>query len=176
MHSWLLLHYKVAREPSAPRVYIWRKLKRLGAVLLHDAIWVLPDNPRTQEQFQWLAAEIMELAGEALVWQSHLLPNGRPQEENLIQQFNRQVEAGYQEILDELEQLQVISQAKTTGETSGTMVDGTIPDLKGLSRRYQQLYQQDYFHSVLGQKVREVLEVTSRRTIPGKTEGGEERG
>src|SRR5215213_12001994 len=44
---WLLLIYTVPREPSANRVSIWRKLRRLGAILLHDAVWVLPRSPRT---------------------------------------------------------------------------------------------------------------------------------
>jgi hypothetical protein len=47
------------------RVYIWRKLKRLGAVLFQDAVRVLPNAARTLEQFQWLAAEIVEMGGEA---------------------------------------------------------------------------------------------------------------
>jgi len=63
MTDWLLLHYKLPTKPSALRVYTWRKLKRLGAVLLHDAVWVLPDLPRTAEQVQWLTAEIEEMGG-----------------------------------------------------------------------------------------------------------------
>ena len=62
--KWLLLAYKVQREPSANRVYVWRQMKQLGAILLQDAVWVLPETPRTREQFQWLAAEISELGGE----------------------------------------------------------------------------------------------------------------
>jgi hypothetical protein len=51
------------REPTAGRVYVWRKLKQLGAIAVQDAVWVLPVTPRTQEQFQWLASEIDELGG-----------------------------------------------------------------------------------------------------------------
>ena len=40
--SWVLLDYKIPREPTASRAMVWRKLKRLGALLLHDAVWVLP--------------------------------------------------------------------------------------------------------------------------------------
>src|SRR4051794_32701297 len=57
---WLLLLYKIPREPTVGRVSVWRKLKRLGAILLHDAVWVLPPSPRTKEEFQWLVAEIQE--------------------------------------------------------------------------------------------------------------------
>src|SRR5690348_15616912 len=50
--QWLLLIYKFPREPTASRVYDWRKLKQLGAIALQDAVWVLPATPRTQEQLQ----------------------------------------------------------------------------------------------------------------------------
>ena len=133
--SWVLLVYRIPREPTASRATVWRKLKRLGALLLHDAVWVLPATPWTREQFQWLAVEIGELEGEAYLWESHLLLNG--QADTLIQQFQARVDAAYQEILEEL-----------------TQEDA---DLVALSRTYQQVRVQDYFHSVLGTHVRERL-------------------
>ena len=72
MHSWLLFLYKVPHEPSSHRVYVWRKLKRLGAVLLHDSAWVLPMAPRGQEQFQLLATEIARIGGDSLLWEARL--------------------------------------------------------------------------------------------------------
>ncbi|MFL5665974.1 MAG: Chromate resistance protein ChrB [Ktedonobacteraceae bacterium] len=133
--SWVLLVYKIPREPTSSRATVWRKLKRLGALLLHDAVWVLPATPWTREQFQWLAVEIGELEGEAYLWESHLLLNG--QSDALAQQFRVRVDAAYQEILDELEQDDV--------------------DLVALSRKYQQVRAQDYFHSARGAHVRERL-------------------
>ena len=56
-HQWLLLLYKVPPEPTAHRVSVWRKLKRLGAILLHDSVWVLPPSTRTIEELRWLAAD-----------------------------------------------------------------------------------------------------------------------
>jgi len=38
--GWIVLTYRVPREPSANRVYVWRKLKQLGAIALQDAAWV----------------------------------------------------------------------------------------------------------------------------------------
>jgi len=130
--SWVLLVYKIPREPTSSRATIWRKLKRLGALLLHDAVWVLPATPWTREQFQWLAVEIGELGGEAHLWECHLLLTG--QAEALVQQFQARVDEDYQEILDELEHENA--------------------DLVALSRKYQQVRAQDYFHSERGKHVR----------------------
>jgi hypothetical protein len=133
--SWVLLVYRIPREPTASRATVWRKLKRLGALLLHDAVWVLPATPWTREQFQWLTVEIGELGGEAYLWESRLLLNG--QEEALVRQFQARMDAVYQEILDGLEREDA--------------------DLVALSRKYQQVRAQDYFHSELGIHVRERL-------------------
>jgi len=133
--SWVLLVYRIPREPTSSRATVWRKLKRLGALLLHDAVWVLPATPWTREQFQWLAVEIGELEGEAYLWESRLLLNG--QEDALVRQFQARVDAAYQEILDGLEQ--------------------DDADLVALSRKYQQVRAQDYFHSEVGIHVRKRL-------------------
>lgn len=123
---------------------MWRKLKRLGAVLLHDAAWVLPRSARTAEELQWLAAEIRERDGEAMVWEG--APGLDGQEDRLVEQFTAQVDAAYREIVAGLEQ----------GE----------PDLAALSRRYQQARRQDYFHSPLGQRAREALLAAGGRAEP----------
>ena len=139
MTDWLLLHYKLPNKPSALRVYIWRKLKKLGAILLHEAIWVLPDQPRTAEQIQWLTAEIREMGGEAYSWRANAILGENT--EAITQQFNEQVDKIYLDLLKKLEKSRV--------------------DLQEISREYQQAASQDFFHSKLGLRVREKL--TSRR-------------
>jgi hypothetical protein len=139
MSTWLLVHYKLPNKPSALRVYVWRKLKRLGAILLHEAIWVLPDLPRTAEQVQWLAAEIQEMGGEAYSWRANTILG--QDDESLRQQFNGQVDSVYADLLKKLEKPRA--------------------DLQEISRQYQQAAAQDFFHSKLGALVREKL--TSKR-------------
>lgn len=131
----MLLTYRVARDPSAGRVSVWRKLKRLGAILIHDSAWVLPASPRAAEQFQWLAAEIHELGGEALLWRASLGMDG--QDAALVRQFVQQVDAVYREILAGL--------------------DLPDADLAALSKRFQQARTQDYFNSPLASRVRQAL-------------------
>jgi hypothetical protein len=133
--TWLLLTYKVPRDPTAGRVAVWRKLKQLAAVALQDAVWILPATPQTREQFQWLAAEIEELGGEATLWESHLLNAGM--EDRMKARFNEPVEAEYRAILRELKKKR--------------------RDLASLSKRYQQIQGRDYFHVEHGKKVRAAL-------------------
>ena len=114
---------------------MWRKLKRTGALLLQDAIWILPATPRTHEQYQWLAAEISELGGQALYWEARLVMGVT--EETLTSQFQEQVEEGYRTLLKQIE--------------SGP------DDLESIARQYQQLLGKDYFHSESGLRVRQAI-------------------
>jgi DNA-binding transcriptional regulator PaaX len=133
--TWLLLAYKVPREPSSGRVYVWRKLKKLGAAALQDAVWVLPNTPQTLEQFRWLAAEISEMDGEVSLWESRHLLDG--QEAQLVKQFHEMVEGSYRQILAALKRKR--------------------PDLAALVREYKQVLAQDYFLCELGEQAREAL-------------------
>jgi hypothetical protein len=135
MTTWLLLHYKLPNKPSALRVYTWRKLKRLGAVLLQEAVWVLPDLPRTVEQVQWLTAEIQEMGGEAYSWRANAILGKSDQA--ITQQFTEQVDVVYSDLLKKLEKPRA--------------------DLQEISRMYQLAASQDFFHSKLGFLVREKL-------------------
>ena len=65
---WVLLCYRVPREPSAPRIAIWRKLRRLGVAQLGDGLAGLPADARTREQLEWIAEEVTEAGGSAGVW------------------------------------------------------------------------------------------------------------
>jgi hypothetical protein len=91
--GWVLLAYRIPREPSTPRIALWRKLRQLGAAQIVDGLVALPSEPRTREQFGWLAEQIHEAAGEASVWEASL-PNRRD-ERALIAAMSAEVSAEY---------------------------------------------------------------------------------
>jgi hypothetical protein len=66
--QWVFLLYRLPREPSTPRIALWRSLRRLGIVQLADGVVALPLDGRTKEQLDWLADEVTEAGGEASIW------------------------------------------------------------------------------------------------------------
>jgi hypothetical protein len=66
--EWVLLAYRVPREPSTPRIAIWRKLKQLGVAQLGDGLVALPADARTREQLEWAADDVLAARGTASVW------------------------------------------------------------------------------------------------------------
>jgi hypothetical protein len=133
--TWLLLVYRIPREPTAGRVFVWRKLKQLGAIALQDAVWVLPQTSRTEEQLQWLASEITELGGDAMLWEATQVY--ATNSETLRRQFADAVESEYREILAHLKKRE--------------------RDLTTLSKRFQEAQARDYFGSKLADQTRAKL-------------------
>jgi hypothetical protein len=62
---WLLLIHQLPPQPAYLRVKIWRRLQAMGAVAVKGAVYALPLNDETQEDFRWLVREISDSGGEA---------------------------------------------------------------------------------------------------------------
>ena len=97
MQEWVLLAYRLPREPSTPRIAVWRKLERLGVARLLDGLVALPRDSRTQEQFEWLAEEITDAGGEATVWFAE--PGGRAQQRELSTAMARRAAEEYDDVI-----------------------------------------------------------------------------
>jgi hypothetical protein len=67
MAGWVLLVYRVPPEPTAPRVAIWRALKRLPGGYLQDGAFTALASDETELQLGILAHDIRNLGGEATV-------------------------------------------------------------------------------------------------------------
>jgi DNA-binding transcriptional regulator PaaX len=66
--EWVLLSYRLPREPSGPRTTLWRRLKRLGVAQLADGLVALPADARTRESLEWLAEDVIAADGTTGVW------------------------------------------------------------------------------------------------------------
>ena len=99
--EWVLLAYRMPREPSTPRISVWRKLRRLGAVQLVDGLVALPADASTVEAFDWLADEVVEAGGEAWTWRA--TPGSKQQHGELRQRLSAAVAEDYRALLAEVE-------------------------------------------------------------------------
>ena len=52
--KWLLLIHQLPAKPAYVRVKIWRRLQALGAVTVKNAVYALPANDESREDFAWL--------------------------------------------------------------------------------------------------------------------------
>lgn len=92
---WLVLVYKVAREPSRLRATVWRRLKALGAVYLQGGVAALPVSAEAERALRLLRNEIIELGGTAQLIDGWALAG----EVDLVEAFNAARDEEYTEII-----------------------------------------------------------------------------
>ncbi|MFI7702822.1 Chromate resistance protein ChrB [Nonomuraea sp. NPDC049480] len=129
--QWVLLAYRVPRQPSTLRITIWRKLDRLGVARLGDGLVALPADARTREQLEWIAEEIGEVGGSSTIW---LAAAGNVAQEKVIAAEMRRARAA--EYRTVIEQAEAATQARP-GER-GRAVKRLQAELRRIGRR-------DYF-------------------------------
>ena len=95
----MLLAYRLPREPSTPRIGVWRKLERLGVARLGDGLVALPADARTREQIDWLAEEIAEVGGTSTVWLA--TPGSAAQERAIAQAMRAARAAEYRAVAEQ---------------------------------------------------------------------------
>lgn len=131
--------YKVPNKPSANRVYVWRKLKKLGAVSPQDSLFILPKTHRNLENLQWIAEEIKEMNGESYLFEGDSI--GFNKNEELIDKFNENVNSLYRDVLSDID-------SKTVKNSD---------ELRRIFARYKDIKQKDFFNSSLGKEIFEKL-------------------
>jgi hypothetical protein len=95
--EWVFLTYSLPRTPSAPRLALWRKLRRLGVAQLADGLAAVPADARTREQLEWAADEVLQAGGSAGVWLAR--PATRAQEREVARAMDAARIAEYDAII-----------------------------------------------------------------------------
>jgi len=140
--DWLLCSYRLPREPSRLRLAVWRRLRRIGALMLHDGLWTLPADAKTREDFEWLAEEIEERGGSVLLWESHSLDSA--QDAALAEQFRAEAEERYAGLAEAAEQLSRVTRRPGLKPRS---VELAMQRLRALERAIRLDRRRDYFRA-----------------------------
>ena len=135
---WVLLVYRLPREPSRHRVAVWRKLRDLGALYLQDGVAALPEDAVTREQLEWLQLRVREARGEATLWEGR--PGTVAEEAELVESFRHLREEAYRAIIAGAERLR---------RKARLGAKGLSEQLGKLERRFRAEKRRDYFRSPL---------------------------
>jgi hypothetical protein len=146
--QWVLLAYRLPREPSTPRIGVWRKLKRLGVVQLGDGLVGLPLDSRTREALEWVAEEVLEAGGEAAIWLA--ASASRRQERELASRMSEAIAAEYRAVAE--------AAHAVAGETPAVR----RRTLARLRRELQRIRRRDFFPPPERRRAEEAVEGLAR--------------
>ncbi len=159
---WVLLVYRLPREPSRPRVAVWRKLRDLGALYLQDGVAALPEDAVTREQLEWLQLRVKEAGGKATLWEGR--PGTVAEERELVEAFRASREEAYGAIAAEAERVRRKAQM---GGDEGALME----NLGKLEREFRAERRRDYFRASSREAAAEALRA-ARRAVRGQGGAG----
>jgi hypothetical protein len=143
-NHWVLLAYRLPREPSTPRIAVWRQLRRLGVAQVSDGVVALPLDARTREQLEWIADTIVEHEGEATVWLAE--PGTAAQGRAVARQMSDAIDAEYDRLI------------ARAGATAGDSEMVRRRTLAALRRELGRIQARDFFPSVPRDRARAAVE------------------
>ncbi len=141
---WVLLAFRLPREPSTPRIATWRKLKRLGVAQLLDGLVALPFDARNREQLEWVAEEVIDAGGKASIWLAE--PTTVGQEREMASELAANIADEYRVIVREAESVQ------------GEPLAVRRRTLARLRREMRRIRQRDYFPPIERERARAAVE------------------
>jgi DNA-binding transcriptional regulator PaaX len=139
--AWVLLVYRIPSQPSRLRLQVWRKLQRMGAVYLQNAVCILPSRDDLAENMQYVAAMIEEMGGTShLFAATSILLDG---DTRLEEEFRAQADEDLTESIGRLDKVR----QTVEGAASLTAIEQAEEELKRERVSYLRTRRLAYFGS-----------------------------
>jgi hypothetical protein len=143
--AWLLFVLSLQGQQPAARMRVWRGLKALGAAVLRDGVYLLPNRPPLVTELQAQAIDVQRSAGSTQILEVDARDDA--QEGEFRAMFDRT--ADYQELIKQVRRL---STAKSVGR-------GTLSaQMARLRRDFEAIAAQDFFPGEAADQTRRALE------------------
>lgn len=134
---WLALAYSLSDPSSSRRVAVWRRLRQLGSVSPAGSLHLLPESDEAREAFGWLAQEIRDGGGQALLLEVERLEES--ERARVVEAFRAARDEDYRKLIDEIGQ----SHDRAKGEK--------------LRRRFDEISRIDWFAAAEGPRAAAAL-------------------
>lgn len=156
IEKWLVLFYKMPSDSSTNRVYIWRQIKKLGAIYMQDGGVILPYSKENMVSLRKLNDKIKELNGDPTILISSFYD--KEKETAIIEEFNNTRNLEYKELLEQCGHFFAEIEKETEKQNF------TSEELEEVEEEYEKLKnwndkikKRDFFNASMSEKVNETL-------------------
>jgi hypothetical protein len=141
---WLVLVYTLPPEPTRKRAFVWRELKKIGAVYLRDGVCVLPDRPAIRQAMQSVVDRVRAYEGHATLVDAAVIDDLTAQE--VVRQARAARQTEYAALADSSrELLDHVRRELLHRDFSELETRTLLQDVGKLRRWYDQICARDYF-------------------------------
>jgi hypothetical protein len=154
--EWLLFTYWLPAEPSRKRVYIWRQLKKLGALSMEGTGWLLPKAEPFETRIKDVLSSVEEMEGTANLYS--VTDFGEAQEQRAINRFQQEREREYDEINKECHKmLRHIERERQQQEFNFEEVQELEGDLGKIKRWLSEAKERDFWEITAREEVDKLI-------------------
>lgn len=153
--KWLFISYTVPSTPSRARVFVWRELKKLGAIN-YQTFWVLPYSKEMIKKLQNLEKTIEIYGGQFLLIEGKVV--NREDEEKIVNAFTEARNKEYQELIEKCEDFfKEISFEIERQNFIFAEVEENEEELEKLKTWFKKIKKRDFVNAPLREKASEKL-------------------
>jgi len=168
--KWLFLVHQVHTANSKERVKVWRAIKKTGAVLYRNSVYVLPYSKERLEDFQWVCQQINDSKGEASIFVSS---SESGKEDRVIETlFQKARGDDYAALLAKATQmLRRIHSAEMRKRLTGGPTGTFQKELKQIREDFEEIRKIDFFSNLAQKGVFQIMnQISTRLASSGKQE------
>lgn len=155
-NKFIFISYSLPAEPSRIRVYVWRWLKREGALNMQQSLWLLPDTDRNRKIAEDIKGSIEKDGGGVYIVSGQFIHG----EENIIRKFMDDRDSEYKELLEYCEKFHDEMRDETQKENfTFAELEENDEEIAKLCGWYDKIRVRDYFNSSSGQTAQKEIEL-----------------
>lgn len=154
--NWIVFIYKIPSEPTKYRAYVWREIKKLGAIYLQDGVCLIPDTDDTHLFIGDLAEKVTSFGGTEYTFLSTTF--SKEKDQLMIDQFNNARNDEYKELIPSVDRIQEYLEEEEAWEYSDEQAKRIRDEFHKLLRQFQSIEARDYFDTDVGKQIRIMIE------------------
>jgi hypothetical protein len=142
--AWLVLIYTLPPEPTRKRAFVWRELKKIGAVYLRDGVCVVPDRPAIVLAMRAIVDRVRAFDGQATLVESSVIDE--PTARSVVTQVQAACNADYAAVAEASRDLLTHARRESRHrDFSAPETRTLLDDLKKLRNWFDQIRARDFF-------------------------------
>lgn len=161
MNKWILFIHQISHDAPNLRVKVWRDLKKHGAVLFKNAVYVLPYTKEHEEIMQWLCNHIKDSGSDVSLFITESLD--KKQDEEIVKTFHEVCDKEYLTLTNTCDD--VLKKIEQTEGTEG--IDDIVYSFKKrlseIIKNTEEIARIDFFHAPQKEQLNKKIKLLGQR-------------